>query len=70
MDGITATRMIREQEISEGVTKKVKIIAMTANAMKEDRQKCLDAGMDEYISKPFKAIELSRMLDSSFNQPE
>jgi CheY-like chemotaxis protein len=43
---------------------------MTANAMKEDRQKCLDAGMDEYISKPFKAIELSRMLDSSFNQPE
>lgn len=70
MDGITATRMIREQEISNGVSKKVKIIAMTANAMKEDRQKCLDAGMDEYISKPFKAIELSRMLDSSFNQPE
>lgn len=70
MDGITATQMIREQENKKGVTKKVKIIAMTANAMKEDRQKCLDAGMDDYISKPFKAVELSRMLDSSFNQPE
>jgi CheY-like chemotaxis protein len=65
MDGIEATKHIREFEKNEGLNKRVKIIAMTANAMKEDRQKCLDAGMDDYISKPFKAIELSRILDNA-----
>ncbi len=66
MDGFEATRLIREWEAEQDTGKKVKIIAMTANAMKEDRQKCLDAGMDEYISKPFKSIELARILNDIF----
>ena len=61
-----SARKIREYEAQQQYEKKVKIIAMTANAMKEDRQKCLDAGMDEYISKPFKAHELSRILETVF----
>ncbi|GAW67112.1 diguanylate cyclase [Geoanaerobacter pelophilus] len=48
LDGFQATRAIREQE--QGV--RIPIIAMTAHAMKEDERRCLDAGMDDYISKP------------------
>jgi PAS domain S-box-containing protein len=49
MDGISATREIRA---SEGSGKRVPIIAMTANAMAEDQRRCLEAGMDDYVSKP------------------
>ncbi|WP_026840597.1 MASE3 domain-containing protein [Citrifermentans bremense] len=48
MDGFQATRAIREQEQGG----RIPIIAMTAHAMKEDQRRCLDAGMDDYISKP------------------
>ncbi len=51
MDGLTATKIIKEKQRT-GVFKKTPIIGMTANALKEDRQKCLDAGMDYYIPKP------------------
>jgi signal transduction histidine kinase len=68
MDGFESTRLIREWENKSGFEKPVSIIAMTANAMKEDREKCLSAGMDNYISKPFKAVELSRMLDEVFDK--
>uniref|UniRef100_C6E387 histidine kinase n=1 Tax=Geobacter sp. (strain M21) TaxID=443144 RepID=C6E387_GEOSM len=50
LDGFQATRAIREQEQEQGA--RIPIIAMTAHAMKEDQRRCLDAGMDDYISKP------------------
>jgi len=53
MDGITATRKIRQLEQDLKTEKPVQIIAITANSLKDDRQKCLEAGMNEYISKPF-----------------
>ncbi len=64
MDGFQATRHIRETEKSDfaRTRPRVPIIAMTAHALKGDREKCLAAGMDGYISKPINAQELSRVL--------
>jgi len=61
MDGYDATRTIRELE--RDTEKHTTIIAMTANAMKEDREKCLASGMDDFISKPFTQQELHNMLN-------
>jgi polar amino acid transport system substrate-binding protein len=61
MDGYTATQKIREMEKATG--KHVPIIAMTAHAMGGDRERCLEAGMDEYISKPVEPEALRVMLD-------
>ena len=62
MDGLTATREIRAFEHAEGRAP-VPIIALTANAMQGDREKCLAAGMNDYLSKPFKVVQLSDVLD-------
>ncbi|MBI1290645.1 response regulator [bacterium] len=56
MDGFTATRGIRELGSPHGV--RPTIIAMTANAMQGDRERCIDAGMDDYIRKPVQAKQL------------
>ena len=64
MDGITATREIRkvEAERATGVADRVKIIAITANALEDDRPRFFEAGMDYYMSKPLNVIELQRLL--------
>ncbi len=59
MDGLEATRRIRQEFPKE---RQPFIVAMTANAMSGDRERCLTAGMDEYISKPFKVEELISAL--------
>jgi two-component system, sensor histidine kinase and response regulator len=61
MDGFEATRLIRNEERRTG--DHVPIIAVTANAFKEDREACLAAGMDDYLSKPVRINELRAMID-------
>ncbi|MEN1929671.1 ATP-binding protein [Luteimonas sp. MJ250] len=67
MDGYTATRRWREMEQDAADGRHVPIIAMTANAMAGDRQKCLDAGMDDYLAKPVTRSELERTLARWWN---
>jgi len=62
MDGIEATLLIREREKVTG--RHVPILAMTAHAMKGDREKCLAAGMDGYVSKPIRPAELFAAIDN------
>ncbi|MBF0328626.1 MAG: response regulator [Nitrospirae bacterium] len=63
MDGLTATRIIRNTA-SKVLDHKVPIVAMTANAMREDREQCLAAGMNDYISKPISMQELAHILSA------
>ena len=62
MDGYASTRAIREREARESLPR-MPIIAMTANAMLGDREKCLQAGMDDYLSKPLDRKALAQTLD-------
>jgi len=65
MDGFEATREIRRRELARNPLspKRVRVIALTANALKGDRERCLAAGMDGYISKPFTSQQLSHALE-------
>jgi CheY-like chemotaxis protein/HPt (histidine-containing phosphotransfer) domain-containing protein len=62
MDGLTATRIIREREHGSG--RHVPIVALTAGATAEDREHCLAAGMDNFISKPFRAEQLFQAVEA------
>ena len=59
MDGYTTTRIIRKMQTAQS---KIPIVALTADAMKGDRERCLNAGMSNYISKPFKLEEIEAVL--------
>ena len=60
LDGYEATRLIRA---SQTPAARIPIVAMTANAMRGDREKCLEAGMDDYVAKPIRAVDLAAMLE-------
>jgi CheY-like chemotaxis protein len=66
MDGFEATAVIRSREGDDG---RIPIIAMTAHAMEGDRARCLQAGMDDYISKPVNPEELQRVLERWMRKP-
>jgi signal transduction histidine kinase/DNA-binding NarL/FixJ family response regulator len=68
LDGFEATRAIREWERTSSVDRsaaaRLPIIALTANAMRGDRERCLEAGMDDYITKPLSRDDLVRVLNA------
>ena len=59
MDGLEATVKIREAEKKHGIEKRTPIIALTANTMDNDKEKCLSYGMDEFLAKPFDIEKLN-----------
>ena len=65
VDGLEATRRIRQKEQADSSQQPVYIIAMTANTQDDDRASCLEAGMDDFISKPVQLKELQRVLNKS-----
>lgn len=66
-DGYDATRLIRQDE--DPAVRGVLIIAMTASAIRGDREKCLEAGMNNYLAKPVRAAVLKSMLEEYLSQP-
>jgi two-component system, sensor histidine kinase len=62
LDGIEASKIIRQKEKENAVEKPVVIVALTANAFNEDKIRCLKAGMNFYLSKPFKINQLTEIL--------
>ncbi len=68
LDGMAATAVIRE--IEKNGDNHIPIVAVTAQALKGDRQSCLDAGMDDYISKPIRQDELRQVIDRFFADHE
>jgi len=64
MSGLEATAEIRNREARRGGH--IPIVALTAHARREDRDECLAAGMDAYLSKPFKATDLFTIVEADF----
>ncbi len=62
MDGYTAAMHIRKDESASGTGRRTPIIAVTANALADERDRCLAAGMDDYLAKPFRLADLEQML--------
>lgn len=62
MDGLQATRLIRRSEEEKG-RRRLPIIALTAHALEEERERCLAAGMDDFLAKPFRAEDLLALLE-------
>lgn len=69
-DGLEATREIRRREQRDGSQSPIPIIALTADAMSGDRERCLGAGMTGYLSKPLRRHELIRALETAVSEPD
>ena len=67
-DGIAATRRLRALEAEQG-TRRTPVIALTANALDEDRDACLDAGMDGFLTKPLDRERLANALATAAAKP-
>jgi CheY-like chemotaxis protein len=63
LDGYDTTQAIRQMEANHQLSKHIVIIAMTANAFAEDRDRCLASGMDDYLSKPLRKQQLKETLE-------
>ncbi|KAF0128778.1 MAG: multi-sensor hybrid histidine kinase [Bacteroidetes bacterium] len=63
MNGIEATQAIRKLEAENGKGAHIPIIAVTAFAMEQDKRNCMDAGMDDFIAKPYKPFELEQKIN-------
>ena len=63
MDGLEATIKIREFEVNNMIEKRTPIIALTANTMDNDRDKCISYGMDEFMAKPFDIEKLNLIFN-------
>ena len=62
MDGFAATRTFREREAANEASKKTPIVAVTANAMKGEKERCISVGFDDFLAKPIDRMELQDML--------
>jgi len=67
MDGLETTALIRKYEKENNIVNPIPIIAMTAAAMKGDKERFLESGMNEYISKPFKISDIEKVLQNIFH---
>jgi CheY-like chemotaxis protein len=67
LDGWEATREIRRREA--GGSRRTPVIALTANAMRVDREKCLECGMDDFVSKPIQLPQLDEILTRHLTKP-
>jgi two-component system sensor histidine kinase/response regulator len=67
MDGFTAPAAVRLRE--EGSSVRMPIVAMTAHAMKGDRERCLEAGMDDYVSKPISSAAVRAAIERVLKSP-
>lgn len=63
MDGFTASREIRRHVAACEIPHQIPVIALTANALTGDRERCLEAGMDDYLTKPLEAQQLRSKLE-------
>jgi len=68
LDGMEATRLLRQWEHERGV-EPIAVVALTANALSSDRARCLSAGMDDHLAKPFRADELQTVLQRHLPAP-
>jgi len=67
MDGLTMALIIRSDEA--GTDRHIPIIGVTAHALQSDRDRCLEAGMDDYVTKPIKAKDLVAAMTKAVTQP-